>query len=177
MVEQVIPVEMEPADYEPMAVIYIPRLGSDWQRVIRQTVDVERVLNSYDAGVGHYPGTAMPGDVGNFAIAGHDSGWGNTFIDLSRMRLGDRVYVRTASGWYTYVFRNFKYVQPDAVNVLAPVPADELGTAVDRIMTITTCNPPFNAGERLIAFSTLEVFSPPEAVPAELSHVLGEASE
>src|ERR1700712_3267233 len=89
------PVMAQPAPYQPFAVLYVPRLGADWKRVIRQTVDTERVLNSYTAGVGHYIDTQMPGQVGNFAVAGHDSGWGNTFIDLSKLRIGDRIYVQT----------------------------------------------------------------------------------
>lgn len=159
----------QPADYEPFAVIYIPRLGADWKRTIRQTVDTEKVLNSYDAGVGHYENTQLPGEVGNFAVAGHDSGWGNTFIDLSKLRIGDRIYVQTKDGWYTYTFRNFEYVQPTAVTVIAPVPRQPTTKPVDRLMTITTCNPPFHAGERLIAYNVFAGFQPTAKVPNEIA--------
>jgi sortase A len=159
----------QPADYEPFAVIYIPRLGADWKRTIRQTVDTERVLNRSDAGVGHYENTQLPGEVGNFAVAGHDSGWGNTFIDLSKLRIGDRIYVQTKDGWYTYTFRNFEYVQPTAVTVIAPVPRQPDATPVERLMTITTCNPPFHAGERLIAYNVFAGFQPTAQVPNEIA--------
>lgn len=162
------PVLAEPADYQPFAVIYIPRLGADWKRTIRETVDVEKVLNSYTAGVGHYAGTAMPGAVGNFAVAGHDSGWGNTFIDLSKLELGDRIYVQTKDGWYTYVFRNFEFVQPTQVQVIASVPRHPDVQPIDRLMTITTCNPPFHAGERLIAYNVYAGFQPTQDVPNEI---------
>lgn len=163
------PVMLEPSDYRPFAVIYVPRLGADWKRTIRQTVDVEHVLNSYTAGVGHYKGTQMPGQVGNFAVAGHDSGWGNTFIDLSKLRIGDHIYVQTKDGWYTYSFRNFEYVQPDEVQVILPVPHQPQAAATDRLMTITTCNPPFHAGERLIAYTVFDDFSQTAAVPAGIA--------
>ena len=166
----------EPADYQPFAVIYIPRLGPDWKRTIRQTVDVNQVLNSYTAGVGHYKGTQMPGQVGNFAVAGHDSGWGNTFIDLSKLRIGDRIYVQTKDGWYTYSFRNFEYVQPSAVQVLYPVPREPQATPVDRLMTITTCNPPFHAGERLIAYNVFAGFAPTTQVPSEIAAAVAKGS-
>jgi len=162
------PVMAQPADYEPFAVIYIPRLGQDWKRTIRQTVDVEKVLNSYTAGVGHYPSTQLPGEVGNFAVAGHDSGWGNTFIDLSKLQVGDRIYVQTKDGWYTYLFRNFEYVQPTQVQVIAAVPHHPDLQPVDRLMTITTCNPPFHAGERLIAYNVFAGFQPTQDVPDEI---------
>ena len=164
------PVMTAPAAFQPFAVIYVPRLGPEWKRIIRQTVDVQQVLNSYTAGVGHYPDTQMPGAVGNFAVAGHDSGWGNAFIDLSKLRLNDAVYVQTTDGWYTYRFRNFEYVQPNAVSVLYPVPRQQSATPVDRIMTITTCNPPFHAGERLIAYNLFDGWQPLSAgPPAEIA--------
>ncbi|WP_240183768.1 class E sortase [Leifsonia aquatica] len=168
-----IPVMAQPADYEAFAVLYIPRLGADWKRTIRQTVDVEKVLNSYTAGVGHYSDTQMPGQVGNFAVAGHDSGWGNTFIDLSKLHIGDKIYVQTKDGWYTYVFRNFEYVQPSAVQVLLPVPRQPAATPTERLMTITTCNPPFAAGERLIAYNVFDSYAPAQDVPSELAGVPG----
>lgn len=164
-----IPILGRPADFQSFAVIFIPRLGQGWQRTIRQTVDVDKVLNSYDAGVGHYPSTQMPGEVGNFAVAGHDSGWGNTFINLSQLRVGDKIYIQTALGWYTYEFRNFQYVQPNAVQVLAGVPGYPEKVPSDRIMTITTCNPPFHAAERLIAFSVFDGYAPLSEVPSEIA--------
>jgi sortase A len=170
------PVIAKPADYQAFAVIYIPRLGADWKRTIRETVDTEKVLNSYTAGVGHYADTQLPGQVGNFAVAGHDSGWGNTFIDLSKLHIGDRIYVQTKDGWYTYTFRNFEYVQPSAVQVVLPVPRQPEATPVDRLMTITTCNPPFHAGERLIAYNTFQSFAPTQDVPSEIAAVVAEGS-
>ncbi|WP_237280443.1 class E sortase [Subtercola vilae] len=164
------PVDAAPGATEPLAVIYVPRLGSDWERTIRETVDTETVLNSYDAGVGHYPGTAMPGGVGNFAIAAHDSGYGNTFIDVSKLQIGDAIYIQTPDGWYTYRFRNFQYVQPDQVNVLNAVPTVNGAPAGARLITMTTCNPPFHAVERLIAYGSFESFQPLTAgAPAEIA--------
>lgn len=163
------PVMAVPADYQSFAVIYVPRFGADWKRTIRQTVDVEKVLNSYSAGVGHYKDTQMPGEVGNFAIAGHDSGWGNTFIDVRNLRVGDKIYVQTQDGWYTYVFRNFEFVQPSAIQVVSAVPRHPDVQPVDRLMTITTCNPPFHAGERLIAYNVFESYAPAQDVPSEIA--------
>ncbi|MFF1632294.1 class E sortase [Leifsonia sp. NPDC058248] len=160
---------VQPADYQSFAVIYVPRLGADWKRTIRQTVDTEKVLNSYDAGVGHYSHTQLPGQMGNFAVAGHDSGWGNTFIDLSKLRIGDRIYVQTKDGWYTYAFRNFEYVQPAAVSVIDAVPRQPDAKPTERLMTITTCNPPFHAGERLIAYTVFQGYQPTADVPNEIA--------
>ena len=47
-------------------------------------------------GPGHYSGTALPGQVGNFAIAGHRVGKGEPFLNLDQLRPGDAVIVETA---------------------------------------------------------------------------------
>ncbi|MDQ1609697.1 MAG: sortase [Microbacteriaceae bacterium] len=166
----VVPVMAEPArSASPIAVIYIPRFGADWKRVVRQSTS-DQVLNSATAGVGHYTGTAMPGGIGNFAIAAHDTGYGNTFLGVSTLKLGDRIYLQTDSGWYTYEFRNFQYVQPNAINVLNAVPTVSTTATTDRIITMTTCNPPYHAAERMIAYGTFLAFS--TAAPGELGPTL-----
>jgi sortase A len=159
------PVARAPGAAQPLAVIYVPRFGADWKRIIRETVDVQSVLNSYDAGVGHYPGTAMPGGVGNFAIAAHDTGYGNTFLDVSKLQVGDAIYIQTADGYYTYRFRNMEYVRPDAVQVLYPVPQVKEAAPSERYITMTTCNPPYHAQERIAAFGVFESWQPLSAGP------------
>ncbi len=167
-----VPVMAEPARVaDTIGVIYVPRLGSDWRRILRESVDTDRVLNSVTAGVGHYTGTAMPGGQGNFAIAAHDIGYGNSFLNLSKLRLGDRIYVQTSLGWYTYAFRNFQFVQPDAVNVLDAVPTVSRTAGADRLITLTTCYPAvFPPLERVAAYGTFVGFD--TAPPAELAPLL-----
>jgi sortase A len=156
-----IPVRAEPAtDGATVAVIRVPRFGRDWSRVVRQGVDEAEVLNSVTAGVGHYVHSAMPGAVGNFAIAGHDTGWGNAFLHVADLRIGDRILVQTADGWYTYRFRNLQWVPPTGTEVLEPVPGRPGVPATDRLITLTTCDPPYDAKERLIAYGVLQGFRP-----------------
>lgn len=160
-----IPVAKAPGFAQSFAVIYVPRFGADWKRTIRESVDVEAVLNSYDAGVGHYPGSQMPGGVGNFAIAAHDTGYGNAFIDVSKLQIGDDIYIQTKDGYYTYQFRNMEYIQPNVVQVLFPVPQEKGAKADDRYLTMTTCNPPYHAQERIAAFGVLQSWQPLSAGP------------
>ncbi|AYG05333.1 class E sortase [Gryllotalpicola protaetiae] len=164
-----IPVASEPANAQPIAVIYVPRFGTDWKRTIREGTG-DDVLNSPRAGVGHYAKTGMPGAVGNFAVAAHDTGYGSTFLHVQNLRLGDKVYVQTKDGFYTYAFRNYQYVQPTDVAVLDPVPSQGGAQASDRILTMTTCNPPYHTVERLISYSVLESFSttPPAAIASDV---------
>ena len=53
-------------------------------------------------GIGHYVGTAGPGQVGNFAVAGHRTTYGRPFHDVDRLEDGDRVVVETAGEVYVY---------------------------------------------------------------------------
>ena len=167
------PVMAPVAAAQPFAVIYIPRLGSDWKRIIRETVDVKTVLNSFDAGVGHYPGTQMPGEVGNFAIAGHDSGWGNTFIDLSKLQIGDEIYIQTKDRLVHVRLQEFP-VRPAQGRRRSAARSRPSGNAAaqDRLITITTCNPPFHAAERLIAYGSFQSWQPPTDIPAPIASIV-----
>ncbi len=168
------PVMKPVAPAHAFAVLYVPRFGASYKRVIKETVDEATVLNSYTSGIGHYPGTQMPGGVGNFAIAGHDTGWGNALIDVTKLQLGDKIYIQTKDGWYTYEFRNFEYVQPSAVSVLWPVPRTQNVTPTDRLITITTCNPPWHAAERVITYGVFDSWQPLSAgAPSAIATAVG----
>jgi len=71
------------------AVVRIPRFGVDFARPVIEGTD-RPVLA---LGVGHYVGTAGPGQVGNFAVAGHRTTYGRPFHDVDRLVDGDRVVV------------------------------------------------------------------------------------
>jgi len=81
-----------------IANIYIPRLGRDYAFTVVQGTDDA----SLEKGPGHYVGTALPGQVGNFAIAGHRVGKGEPFLNLDHLRSGDAVIIETAKAWYVY---------------------------------------------------------------------------
>ncbi|MBC7518616.1 MAG: class E sortase [Microbacteriaceae bacterium] len=138
---------------QKFANVYIPRFGDDYVRTIAEGVDTGVALRS---GIGHYPGTQMPGEIGNFALAAHRTTFGAPFNRMASLQLGDRIYVQTASGWYTYVFRSMEYVQPRDVAVTAPVPQRAGLAAQDRILTMTSCNPQLSAAERIVAYSVFD---------------------
>lgn len=152
------PALSQPADAERFGVVYIPRLGPDYHFTVAGGVSSSRTLDPI--GLGHYPDTAMPGQVGNFAIAGHRGSHGAPFADLPSLRIGDAVVIETEGGWYTYRFRNIEYVRPDGVNVLLPMPQQPQIEATDRVITMTTCSPRYGFSERAIAYGVFESFTP-----------------
>jgi sortase A len=154
---------------EAFAVMYVPRFGEGSQRTIAEGVGLD-VLNSFELGVGHYPGTQMPGEVGNFAIAAHRSAYGGGMHEIGRLRLGDAIHIQTRDGWYTYRFRDLEYVTPETTEVLAPVPHRPELAPTDRIVTLTSCNPLYSTAERIIAYGVLESWQPASAgAPAEIA--------
>jgi sortase A len=165
-----------PANATAFAVLYVPRFGADYHRSIAEGTGQE-VLNSNRLGIGHYPGTGMPGEIGNFAIAAHRSAFGGAMHLINELQLGDAIYVQTADGYYTYRYRDIEYVAPSQVQVLASVPNNPEGSPVDRIITLTSCNPLYSTAERIIAYGVLESWQPLSAgAPAELAPIIAAQS-
>ncbi|HEX8079936.1 MAG TPA: class E sortase [Jatrophihabitans sp.] len=78
--------------------LYIPVLGKDYVRTVVQGTS-DRHLES---GPGHYVNSQLPGQLGNFAVAGHRVSKGQPFLNLDRLRPGDSIVVQTARNWYVY---------------------------------------------------------------------------
>ena len=73
------------------------------------------------------------------------------------LRTGDTVVVREADTVYTYrIINDPIYVAPNAVDVLNPIPARSGLTAPGTYITLTTCDPVYNATRRLVVFGELE---------------------
>jgi sortase A len=161
-------VRKEPATNTKFAILIVPRWGNTWQRPIAQGIGVADVLDTI--GVGHYPGTQMPGEIGNFAIAGHRLAYGHAMRDVYLLRVGDPIYVETRDGWYRYVFRNLHYVLPNAIQVLQPVPEQPGVKPTERYITLTTCNPFYSTAERIAAYGLFDRWYPrAEGPPPELA--------
>lgn len=166
-----------PAEGKGFATLYVPRFGADYVRAIGEGVSMASVLNNPELGVGHYAETQMPGELGNFALAAHRTTHGAPFKKIADLRVGDKLYVQTPDGWYTYGFRTLEYVRPTGVGVLEPVPQAPGVEPLDRVITLTSCNPMFSAAERIIAYGVLEHWQPASAgMPAELSGSIEEAA-
>ena len=148
------------------AFLRIPRLGRDFAVPVVEGVD----LADLKSGVGHYPRTAAPGEVGNFAVAGHRATNGEPFRSLDLMRAGDAVVVETADTWFVYRVERTEIVEPTRVSVLLPVPERPGATPTEPLITLTTCNPRWASYERLIVFGSLEESQPKSSgLPAALA--------
>lgn len=150
------------------ATMIVPRFGSDYNKPIAQGVTLEDVLNPI--GIGHYPGTAMPGGIGNAAFAAHRTTWGAPFGPIADLRVGDSIYIETPDGWYLYKFHNFEYVLPTGVGVVEPVPQLPGVEPTERYLTMTSCNPLYSAAERIVAYAVYETWYPrDQGAPEEIA--------
>lgn len=83
---------------DAFARLHIPSFGADYRYALIEGVDAKDLL----AGPGRYPGTQLPGQDGNFAVAGHRVGKGAPFNDLGRLATCDAIVVETQAQWVTY---------------------------------------------------------------------------
>jgi len=98
-------------------------------------------------GPGHYPGTPLPGEQGNAAIAGHRTTYGAPFYNLDELAPGDPIVITTVQGTFTYRVTKTVIVTPSDTSVVDNTTTPEL--------TLTTCNPRYSATQRLVVVATL----------------------
>jgi sortase A len=143
------------------ALIEIPRFGKDYRVPVMEGVS-DRALG---AGFGHFSGTAEPGEVGNFALAGHRITHGEPLRNLPKLREGDEIRVLTKDKTYVYALTTngddlvVPFTSGWVTNPLPDNPADG-GVEPEqvegqRLITLTTCSELFHTDNRMIAFGKL----------------------
>lgn len=144
-----------------VAVLRAPRLGEGWQQVAVEGVD-KRALRR---GPGHYPGTAMPGELGNSVFSGHRTTYGAPFNEIHRLREGDDVVVETRDAVHVYRVIRQHIVRPWQADVTYPVPGQPGAMPTKRLLTFTTCHPEYSDRQRLIVVAELHRTEPKSASP------------
>ena len=127
-----------PNGLEVIGQVAIPKIGVE-------LMFVEGVTNqALKFAVGHMPGTALPGEVGNCAIAGHRSyTFGEYFNRLDEVEIGDDILITFGGKKYTYKVYETFLVEPSEVSVLEP-------QGDRKVVTLITCHPVVAATHRLI---------------------------
>lgn len=162
------PVLPHPRDGEVFAQMIIPRFGAGYNVKIAGGTTRSGTLDHI--GIGLYTNSKMPGEIGNFSLAGHRTTWGKPFNQIDKLQLNDAIVVETPEGWYTYRFRTLQYVKPSQTEVLADVPGMPDQQTGERFITLTACSPLFSLAERIVAYGVFDGFQPRvEGPPASLS--------
>jgi sortase A len=139
---------------EAMALLRIPAFGPDYEVPILNGTD----LSVLSKGVGHYSSTAAPGQIGNFAIAGHRVTHGQPFARLLDLKRGDEIIVETRDAIYTYVLDDSPRsltVRDTDTWVIDPVPGQPDAKPTQPLITLTTCQDLFRSSDRSVGFGHL----------------------
>jgi sortase A len=88
------------------------------------------IIGTLRRAVGHFPGTALPGQQGNVAIAGHRDTF---FRALRNICKENEITLTTLNGSYRYRVDSTKVVEPENTEVL--------DDSDDAILTLATCYP------------------------------------
>jgi sortase A len=112
------------AEGDVIGEIQVPRLG------LSAIVVQGDSLASLRRAVGHVSNSALPGEWGNVALAGHRDTF---FRPLRDIRLGDKIRFKTIQQSFEYVVESIDVVAPGDIQVLEPSTGHDL--------TFITCFP------------------------------------
>jgi sortase A len=131
------PIDARGAENNPqLGRIAIPKVGLDSE--LHEGIR----LTTLDRGPGHWPGTALPGQIGNVVVAGHRTSHGAEFRHLDALVPGDEVVFTTADGTFTYHVTGTQIVTPDSLWIVDPT---DTPTA-----TLFACHPLGSTAKRIV---------------------------
>lgn len=122
--------------------IQIPALNID--AVVVHGTDWEQLK----LGVGHYAGSANPGERGNLVLAAHNDVYGELFRYLDRLKPSDEVVVYAGQQRYRYVITGNRIIEPTQVEVMAPTSTPTV--------TLISCYPYLIDTQRIAVFGELQ---------------------
>ena len=99
-------------------------------------------LTVIDHGPGHWPGSAVPGQLGNSVFAGHRVTHSHPFRRINELVAGDDIIFKMQNGTFTYKMTGSQIVTPKDVHIVNPTR--------DATVTIFACHPPGSARQRYV---------------------------
>ncbi len=119
-----------------LGTIEIPKIG------VTKSIFEGITLTTLDRGPGHWPGTAMPGQLGNVVIAGHRVSHDKPFRNLDKLEAGDDVILTTGDGRFVYKVTGIDIVFPDALWIVDQTP--------EYTATLFACHPAGSTRQRIV---------------------------
>ncbi|MBV9024171.1 MAG: class E sortase [Streptomycetaceae bacterium] len=134
-------------------VVRIPALGAGWAQSVYQGTGPEQLRS----GLGHFDGTEVAGQVGNFVLAGHRSGIpAPPLRGIDRIKPGAAIIVSTPERiTYTYTVTSVSTVAPTDVAVTAQVPGQPSAMPTKAMLTLITCWPADGHSKRVVVEAAL----------------------
>ena len=121
--------------------IHIPKIG------LVHPIYEGVTLTVIDKGPGHWPGSAVPGQLGNVVFAGHRVTHSHPFRRINELVAGDEITFKMGNGTFTYKMTSHQIVTPKDVHIVNPTP--------DPTVTLFACHPPGSARQRYVVRGAL----------------------
>ncbi|MDF2037706.1 class D sortase [Cytobacillus oceanisediminis] len=125
---------------ETIGLLSVPKINKDIP--IIEGTDNDQLA----AGVGHFTGTAFPGQKDQIVLSGHRD---TVFRKFDQLKVGDIFTVKLSYGDFSYEIYDTKIVDADDLSIIK-------STSPEEVLTVTTCYP-FNfigdAPERFIFYA------------------------
>lgn len=135
-----------PAPIVQVGEIRIPKIG------LVHKVFEGVTLTVINQGPGHWPGSAMPGHIGNSVFAGHRTTYSKPFNRINELAPGDEIIFQTPEGTFVYEMTRFEIVKPTAVWIVDPTP--------DATVTLFACHPKGSARQRYVVRGAFKSATP-----------------
>lgn len=137
--------------------VQIPSLQINVPLVIGQSVEISALEHDLDKGVVYYPGSVLPGEVGQIAVLGHSAppNWPKikydwAFTDINNLKAGDQVIMYFNNRQYTYVVKEKVIIKR----------GEDVGTngltGKNNILTLISCWPPGKDYQRIAVYAELQ---------------------
>ena len=136
----------KPAPGDVIAIIAIPKV----HKRVYAVAGVD--ANDLKQGLGHYPKTPLPGQLGNSAFAGHRTTFGAPLFDIDKLSIGDEIVVDTITN------QRYVYLVSSSPRVVAATAGSVVETTDRTVatLTLTSCHPKYSAKERIVVVATLD---------------------
>ena len=110
-------------------------------------------LTAIDRGPSHWPGTAMPGEIGNVVIAGHRTTRTRPFWDLDLVPPGaELIFTMTTGARHVYTLDRIEVVDDEAIHIV--------DQGYGYTATLFGCHPKGSARQRIVGHFTLQSSTP-----------------
>lgn len=142
----------------------IPVYGGTVGKMTIPSIDVDKWIvagidmDSLKRGPGLFPGSPLPGQFGNVAIAGHRTTYGAPFGRIDEIRKGDEISIATKTVVYTYIVDG-----PPRIVGKYDVSVIKSSDKSKAHLTLVSCHPKWTSYKRIIVTATLSSTTTPEA--------------
>jgi sortase A len=113
--------------------------------LLTQTMYRGVTLPTLDKGVGYWPGTAMPGHVGNVVLGGHRVSKQKPFRNIDLLVPGDEIYLTTDEGTFVYGVTGTQIIEPTDTWII--------NQSESATLTLFACHPPHSTKQRIAVYA------------------------